>query len=111
MNVTATFVANDIKCCPQQIWCKFVKVVSMMRMNDDIERPGLIATGDLAVANGMRVDSVASDDSCKPFTPAFTQIEPQVVVQRSSTIGAPRIGDEGADLFHAFRIHMSFDFQ
>jgi hypothetical protein len=54
---------------------------------------------------------ISRDDAGKALAAPLTKVEPEVVVQRASAIGSPRIGNECADVVHADGIHMSFDFK
>jgi hypothetical protein len=53
----------------------------------------------------------SGDDASESLTAAFTQVEPEMVIEGSGTVGTPCRSNECRDLFHGNGVHVSLDFE
>ena len=88
MNVTTTFSLDDVDCSVQHLWANCGHLVSMMRVNNQVERPRFVATRNLTIRNEVVVVVLYAEQTSKPWAAALAQIKPHVVGKRSLSICA-----------------------
>jgi len=86
-----------------------VGVVSMMWMNDEIERPRFISTGELAVCDGMVVSEFGADQRGESLATSLAKIEPEMVAQRTHSVCAFGISEKLGHFRDVVCVHVSLD--
>jgi hypothetical protein len=54
---------------------------------------------------------VSGNDARESLAATFTQVEPEMVIEGSGTVGTPCRSNECRDLFHGNGVHVSLDFE
>ena len=73
-------------------------LVAVVGMDHDLERPRIVAVGELGVADRMGMVGFPGDESGEPRTAALDEVEPEVVRERAVAVGALGCVDQLTDL-------------
>jgi hypothetical protein len=86
--MAATFSPDDVDCSVQHLWANSGHLVSMMRVDNQVERPRFVATRNLTVRNKVVVVVLYTEQTSKPWAAALAQVKPHVIGKRSLSICA-----------------------
>jgi hypothetical protein len=86
--MAATFSPDDVDCSAQHFGANGGHLVSMMRVNYQVERPRFVATRNLTVRNKVVVVVLYTEQTSKPWAATLAQVKPHVIGKRSLSICA-----------------------
>mgnify|MGYP006273053805 CR=1 FL=1 len=88
VNVPTAFVAHDLEGCTEEIGSDRSNLVSMVRMDDELEGPRSIAARELCVGHGVFVARLPGEETGKSLSAALCEIEPEVVGEWPVPVGS-----------------------
>jgi hypothetical protein len=109
--MASSFRGDNAEGSADEVGSNLERVVAVYRVYNEVKGPGLVAAGNLAVAHDLLGGVVSGNDSGKALTSTLAKVKPEMVVEGSSTIGAPCRGNECRDLFHGDGVHVSLYFE
>ena len=86
-------------------------LVAVVGVHDQLERPRVVAPGDLGVGHRVVVTRLPGDEAGEARAAALDQVQPQVVVQRAVPVGSLRGGQQARDLGDVGRRHLPLDLE
>jgi hypothetical protein len=80
-----------------------------MRVDDELERPAVVASRHLGVADGVIVARLPGDESRESLTASLDQIEPRVLVDRGVGVRCRCRIEKAAHRVDVSPIHVALD--
>lgn len=109
MDVTAALGSDEVGGFAEQAWRDLEGVVSMVRIDDQVDRPRLVAARDLRIGEQMIVTGFAEHEPGEFGPPAVRSVDPPMLVHRLVTVGRAHAPDEVLDLGHVASVELSLD--
>jgi len=80
-----------------------------MGVDHEFDRVRIVSLAHLCIGHGVLVSGLPSHQTGESFAPSVDEVEPEMVGERTMSVGAFGITEEIADDGDGFRFHVTFD--
>jgi endonuclease III len=88
MHMSAPLAAHHVERRAEQLWADGQRLVAVMRIDNQLERPRIVAPTQLGIGHRMIVARFECHQAREPRTSAVNEIQPQMIRQRTIPVGA-----------------------
>jgi len=107
VHMAATLGGDDLTHGVEQSRSDPRGVVTVMRVDDELERPGTMAPGQLGVGDGMFMALFSGDETSETLPAAVDKVQPEVIRERTVAVGSLDGREEALHFSDVLRGHLS----